>query len=97
MKMLAFFDRLGRSRRYRRVVIDEAAFAKNGDNKVDGSMMEIWEKARKNIYRNCLLPALSCYPTVRLELLVTQKHSKEDFCSGKCCARGAKDFAKDSL
>jgi hypothetical protein len=33
----------GRSRRYRRVVIDEAAFAKNGDNKVDGSMMEIWE------------------------------------------------------
>jgi hypothetical protein len=37
----------GRSRRYRRVVIDEAAFAKNGDNKVDGSMMEIWEKAIK--------------------------------------------------
>jgi hypothetical protein len=27
------------------VVIDEAAFAKDGDNKVDGSMMEIWEKA----------------------------------------------------
>jgi hypothetical protein len=37
----------GRSRRYRRVVIDEAAFAKNGDNKVDGSMMEIWENAIK--------------------------------------------------
>jgi hypothetical protein len=37
----------GRSRRYRRVVIDEAAFAKDGDNKVDGSMMEIWEKAIK--------------------------------------------------
>jgi hypothetical protein len=37
----------GRSRRYRRVVIDEAAFAKNGDNKIDGSMMEIWEKAIK--------------------------------------------------
>jgi len=37
----------GRSRRYRRVVIDEAAFAKNGDNKTDGSMMEIWEKAIK--------------------------------------------------
>ena len=35
----------GRSRRYGRVVIDEAAFAKDGDNKVDGSMMEIWEKA----------------------------------------------------
>src|SRR5277367_5716078 len=32
----------GRGRRYRRIVIDEAAFAKNGDDKVDGSMMEIW-------------------------------------------------------
>jgi hypothetical protein len=32
----------GRGRRYRRVVIDEAAFAKDGDTKVDGSMMEIW-------------------------------------------------------
>jgi hypothetical protein len=28
-------------------VIDEAAFAKDGDTKVDGSMMEIWEKAIK--------------------------------------------------
>src|SRR5262249_45215139 len=28
----------GRGRRYRRVVIDEAAFAKNGDNKIEGSM-----------------------------------------------------------
>jgi hypothetical protein len=37
----------GRGRRYRRVVIDEAAFAKDGDTKVDGSMMEIWEKAIK--------------------------------------------------
>lgn len=37
----------GRGRRYRRVVIDEAAFAKDGDNKVDGSMMEIWEKSIK--------------------------------------------------
>ncbi len=37
----------GRGRRYRRIVIDEAAFAKNGDNKVDGSMMEIWEKSIK--------------------------------------------------
>src|ERR1700675_2817789 len=37
----------GRSRRYRRIVIDEAAFAKDGDNKVDGSMMEIWEKSIK--------------------------------------------------
>ncbi len=37
----------GRGRGYRRIVIDEAAFAKNGDNKVDGSMMEIWEKSIK--------------------------------------------------
>jgi hypothetical protein len=37
----------GRGRRYHRVVIDEAAFAKDGDNKTDGSMMELWEKAIK--------------------------------------------------
>jgi hypothetical protein len=37
----------GRGRRYRRVVIDEAAFAKEGDSKLDGSMMAIWEKAIK--------------------------------------------------
>lgn len=37
----------GRGRRYRRVVIDEAAFAKDGDNKVDGSAMDIWEKSIK--------------------------------------------------
>jgi hypothetical protein len=37
----------GRGRRYRRVVIDEAAFAKDGDNKVDGSAMELWEKSIK--------------------------------------------------
>jgi hypothetical protein len=37
----------GRGRRYKRVVIDEAAFAKDGDNKVDGSTMEIWEKGIK--------------------------------------------------
>ncbi|WP_426610579.1 hypothetical protein [Bradyrhizobium sp. McL0616] len=37
----------GRSRRYRRIVIDEAAFAKDGDNKVEGSMMSIFEKAIK--------------------------------------------------
>lgn len=35
----------GRGRRYRRVVIDEAAFTKDGDNKTDGSMMESWEKS----------------------------------------------------
>ena len=37
----------GRGRRYHRVVIDEAAFAKDGDNKADGSMMSLWEKAIK--------------------------------------------------
>jgi hypothetical protein len=30
----------GRGRRYRRIVIDEAAFAKDGNNKVDGSIKE---------------------------------------------------------
>jgi hypothetical protein len=37
----------GRGRRYRRIVIDEAAFAKDGDNKVEGSMMSIFEKSIK--------------------------------------------------
>ena len=37
----------GRGRRYRRIVIDEAAFGKDGDNTVDGSTIEIWEKAIK--------------------------------------------------
>ncbi|WP_139223729.1 hypothetical protein [Methylocapsa palsarum] len=37
----------GRGRRYRRVVVDEAAFAKDGDNRSDDSMMAIWEKAIK--------------------------------------------------
>ncbi len=37
----------GRGRRYRRIVIDEAAFTKDGDNKVDGSMMGTWEKSIK--------------------------------------------------
>jgi hypothetical protein len=34
----------GRGRRYRRVVIDEAAFTKDGDNRSDDSMMALWEK-----------------------------------------------------
>jgi hypothetical protein len=38
---------VGRSRRYHRVVIDEAAFAKNGDIATDGSMMNQWETAIK--------------------------------------------------
>ena len=37
----------GRGRRYRRVVIDEAAFAKDGDLRTDGSAMELWEKSIK--------------------------------------------------
>ncbi|WIW47855.1 hypothetical protein ML401_07005 [Bradyrhizobium sp. 62B] len=37
----------GRGRRYRRIVIDEAAFAKNGSNTTPGSAMDIWEKAIK--------------------------------------------------
>jgi hypothetical protein len=37
----------GRGRRYHRIVIDEAAFTKDGDNNTDGSMMEIWEKSIK--------------------------------------------------
>jgi hypothetical protein len=37
----------GRGRRYHRIVIDEAAFTRDGDNKVDGSMMELWEKSIK--------------------------------------------------
>lgn len=37
----------GRSRGYRRVVIDEAAFAKDSDSMPAGSMMEIWERAIK--------------------------------------------------
>jgi hypothetical protein len=36
-----------RGRRYRRIVIDEAAFAKDGDNTVEGSMMSIFEKSIK--------------------------------------------------
>lgn len=37
----------GRGRRYRRIVIDEAAFARDGDNRTDNSMMALWEKAIK--------------------------------------------------
>ena len=37
----------GRGRRYRRIVIDEAAFTKDGDNRSDNSMMALWEKGIK--------------------------------------------------
>lgn len=38
-------DRAGRSRKYRRVIIDEAAFTKSGSNTTTGSMLGIWEKS----------------------------------------------------
>src|SRR5271154_3084948 len=50
----------GRGRRYHRVVIDEAAFAKDGDNKTDGSMMELWEKAIKPTLYDYSGQALVC-------------------------------------
>lgn len=37
----------GRSRRYQRVVIDEAAFAKDGNKENDASLESIWEKSIK--------------------------------------------------
>ena len=37
----------GRGHRYHRIVIDEAAFTKDGDNTLDDSMMGLWEKAIK--------------------------------------------------
>ena len=37
----------GRSRGYQRVVIDEAAFAKDDDGGVSGALMETWERAIK--------------------------------------------------
>ena len=40
-------DMAGRSRGYQRIVIDEAALAKNGDNRTAGSMMAIWERSIK--------------------------------------------------
>lgn len=53
----------GRGRGYHRVVIDEAAFAKNGDNKTDGSMMEIWEKSIKPTLLDVEGEALICSNT----------------------------------
>ncbi|MCP3391759.1 hypothetical protein NLM27_23490 [Bradyrhizobium sp. CCGB12] len=50
----------GRGRRYRRIVIDEAAFAKNGSNTVAGSVMELWEKAIKPTLYDYQGEALVC-------------------------------------
>lgn len=50
----------GRSRGYHRVVVDEAAFAKNGDLSVDGSLMAIWERAIKPTLHDYAGEALVC-------------------------------------
>ena len=50
----------GRSRGYHRIVIDEAAFGKNGDNRTTGSMMTIWEKSFKPILYDYGGRALVC-------------------------------------
>jgi hypothetical protein len=50
----------GRGRRYHRLVFDEAAFAKNGDPKSNGSMMEIWEKSIKPTLFDYGGEALAC-------------------------------------
>jgi hypothetical protein len=50
----------GRGRRYRRVVIDEAAFAKDGDNRIDDSMMGLWERAIKPTLYDHAGEALVC-------------------------------------
>ena len=38
-------ERAGRSRKYKRVIIDEGAFTKNGPTSLAGSMLGIWEKS----------------------------------------------------
>jgi hypothetical protein len=50
----------GRSRGYHRVVVDEAAFAKDGDTKTDGSMMDLWERAIKPTLYDHAGEALVC-------------------------------------
>jgi len=50
----------GRGRRYHRIVIDEAAFGKDGDNKTDGSLMSTWEKAIKPTLYDYAGEALIC-------------------------------------
>jgi hypothetical protein len=50
----------GRGRRYHRVVLDEAAFGKDGDNKTDGSTMEVWEKSIKPTLYDFSGEALVC-------------------------------------
>lgn len=50
----------GRSRRYHRVVVDEAAFAKDGETATDGSMMDLWETAIKPTLYDYAGEALVC-------------------------------------
>jgi hypothetical protein len=50
----------GRGRGYQRVVIDEAAFTKNGDNRSDDSMMALWEKGIKPTLYDAGGEALIC-------------------------------------
>jgi hypothetical protein len=50
----------GRSRRYSRVVIDEAAFAKDGDTSIDGAMMDLWSTAIKPTLYDYAGEALVC-------------------------------------
>src|ERR1700727_1135921 len=61
----------GRGRRYRRVVIDEAAFTKDGDNRSDASMMALWEKGIK--------PTLFDYGGEALVCSNTHKNSENFF------------------
>jgi hypothetical protein len=53
----------GRGRRYHRIVIDEAAHTKAGDNMSDGSMMALWEKAIKPTLLDFNGEALICSNT----------------------------------
>jgi hypothetical protein len=56
----------GRGRRYHRAVIDEGAFTKDGDNKTNGSMMEVWEKSIKPTLYDYRGEALVCSNTARI-------------------------------
>ena len=50
----------GRGRGYQRVVIDEAAFTRNGDNKTVGAMMNLWESSIKPTLYDYGGEALAC-------------------------------------
>jgi hypothetical protein len=50
----------GRGRGYQRVVIDEAAFTRNGDNKTASAMMNLWESSIKPTLYDYGGEALAC-------------------------------------